>query len=38
MKTWDWTGKIMTRLTVGKEVIRWEMVLAEQCVPSELWH
>jgi len=28
----------MTDLNVGKQVMRWEMELAEQCVPSELRH
>jgi len=38
MKMWDGTGNIMTSLNVGKQVMRWEMELAEQCVPSDLWH
>lgn len=38
MKMWDGTGNIMTSLNMCKQVMRWEMELAEQCVPSELRH
>lgn len=38
MKMWDRTDIIMTRMIVGKQVMRWEMELAEQCIPSELQH
>jgi hypothetical protein len=38
MKVWEGRGSIMTSLNVGKHVMRWEMELVEQCVPSEPWH
>lgn len=37
MKMWARTGNIMTNMNMGKQVMRREMELAEQCVLSELW-